>query len=55
MEFTLTLTKDKSILIICRDVTHRQKIRYLRDYDIQKSKTLSFVSHEYRQPLSCII
>ncbi|CAD8176431.1 unnamed protein product [Paramecium octaurelia] len=55
IEFTLTLTRDRSILIICRDVTHRQKIRYLRDYDIQKSKMLSFVSHEYRQPLSCII
>ncbi|CAK74678.1 unnamed protein product (macronuclear) [Paramecium tetraurelia] len=55
MEFTLTLTKDRSILIICRDVTHRQKIRYLKDYDIQKSKMLSFVSHEYRQPLGCII
>ncbi|CAD8166803.1 unnamed protein product [Paramecium pentaurelia] len=55
MEFTLTLTRDRSILIICRDVTHRQKIRYLKDYDIQKSKMLSFVSHEYRQPLGCII
>ncbi|CAD8072292.1 unnamed protein product [Paramecium sonneborni] len=55
MEFKLTLTKEKNILIICRDVTHRQKIRYLKDYDIQKSKMLSFVSHEYRQPLGCII
>ncbi|CAD8066383.1 unnamed protein product [Paramecium sonneborni] len=55
MEFQLTLLKEKNILIICRDVTHRQKIRYLREYDIQKSKMLSFVSHEYRQPLGCII
>ncbi|CAD8102043.1 unnamed protein product [Paramecium primaurelia] len=55
MEFKLTLKTDKNILIICRDVTHRQKIRYLKEYDIQKSKMLSFVSHEYRQPLGCII
>ncbi|CAD8073163.1 unnamed protein product [Paramecium primaurelia] len=55
MEFKLTLQREKTILIVCRDVTHRQKIRYLREYDIQKSKMLSFVSHEYRQPLGCII
>ncbi|CAD8149211.1 unnamed protein product [Paramecium octaurelia] len=55
MEFKLTLKTDKNVLIICRDVTHRQKIRYLKEYDIQKSKMLSFVSHEYRQPLGCIV
>ncbi|CAK90490.1 unnamed protein product (macronuclear) [Paramecium tetraurelia] len=55
LELTLTLSKNQNIIIICRDVTHRQKIRYLKEYDKQKSKMLSFVSHEYRSPLNCII
>ncbi|CAD8183357.1 unnamed protein product [Paramecium octaurelia] len=55
IELTLTLSKNQYIIIICRDVTHRQKIRYLKEYDKQKSKMLSFVSHEYRSPLNCII
>ncbi|CAD8071762.1 unnamed protein product [Paramecium primaurelia] len=55
LELTLTLSKSQCIIIICRDVTHRQKIRYLKEYDKQKSKMLSFVSHEYRSPLNCII
>ncbi|CAD8186426.1 unnamed protein product [Paramecium octaurelia] len=54
LELTLNLSKN-NIIIICRDVTHRQKIRYLREYDKQKSKMLAFVSHEYRSPLNCII
>ncbi|CAD8084211.1 unnamed protein product [Paramecium primaurelia] len=54
IELTLTLNKN-NIIIIFRDVTHRQKIRYLREYDKQKSKMLAFVSHEYRSPLNCII
>ncbi|CAD8080876.1 unnamed protein product [Paramecium primaurelia] len=54
IELTLTLNKN-NIIIICRDVTHRQKIRYLKEYDKQKSKMLAFVSHEYRSPLNCII
>ncbi|CAK87326.1 unnamed protein product (macronuclear) [Paramecium tetraurelia] len=54
LELTFTLNKN-NIIIICRDITHRQKIRYLREYDKQKSKMLSFVSHEYRSPLNCII
>ncbi|KAM3147351.1 hypothetical protein pb186bvf_000602 [Paramecium bursaria] len=47
--------KDKFVIIISRDVTHRQKIKYLKEYDLQKSKFLSFVSHEYRTPLNSII
>ncbi|CAD8152340.1 unnamed protein product [Paramecium octaurelia] len=54
IELTLTLNKN-NIIIVCRDVTHRQKIRYLKEYDKQKSKMLAFVSHEYRSPLNCII
>ncbi|CAD8201005.1 unnamed protein product [Paramecium pentaurelia] len=43
------------ILMLIRDITHRDYIQQLRDYSKQKSKTLSFVSHEYRTPLNCII
>ncbi|CAD8090641.1 unnamed protein product [Paramecium sonneborni] len=43
------------ILMLTRDITHRDYISQLRDYSKQKSKTLSFVSHEYRTPLNCII
>ncbi|CAD8070768.1 unnamed protein product [Paramecium sonneborni] len=43
------------ILMLIRDITHRDYIQHLRDYSKQKSKTLSFVSHEYRTPLNCII
>ncbi|CAK79121.1 unnamed protein product (macronuclear) [Paramecium tetraurelia] len=43
------------ILMLIRDITHRDYIHQLRDYSKQKSKTLSFVSHEYRTPLNCII
>ncbi|CAD8130466.1 unnamed protein product [Paramecium sonneborni] len=55
IELTLALRKNQNIIIICRDVSHQQKIRYLKEYDKQKSKMLSFVSHEYRSPLNCII
>ncbi|CAD8100407.1 unnamed protein product [Paramecium primaurelia] len=43
------------ILILTRDITHRDYIQALQEYSKQKSKTLSFVSHEYRTPLNCII
>ncbi|CAD8198610.1 unnamed protein product [Paramecium pentaurelia] len=43
------------ILILIRDITHRDYIQALQEYSKQKSKTLSFVSHEYRTPLNCII
>lgn len=43
------------LVIVFRDVTHRDYIKILSDYNKEKSKTLSFVSHEFRTPLSCII
>ncbi|CAD8109341.1 unnamed protein product [Paramecium sonneborni] len=43
------------ILMLIRDITHRDYIQALQEYSKQKSKTLSFVSHEYRTPLNCII
>ncbi|CAK87829.1 unnamed protein product (macronuclear) [Paramecium tetraurelia] len=43
------------LVIILRDVNHKDYIKVLKDYNSQKSKTLSFVSHEFRTPLTCII
>ncbi|CAD8208142.1 unnamed protein product [Paramecium octaurelia] len=43
------------ILMLIRDITHRDYIQALQEYSKQKSTTLSFVSHEYRTPLNCII
>ncbi|CAK58137.1 unnamed protein product (macronuclear) [Paramecium tetraurelia] len=43
------------ILIVARDITHRDYIRSLKNYCNQKSKMLTFVSHEFRTPLNCII
>ncbi|CAD8096816.1 unnamed protein product [Paramecium sonneborni] len=43
------------LVIILRDVNHKDYIKLLKDYNSQKSKTLSFVSHEFRTPLTCII
>lgn len=43
------------LLFILRDVTHRDYISALKEYSKQKSMTLTFVSHEYRTPLSQII
>ncbi|CAD8121733.1 unnamed protein product [Paramecium sonneborni] len=43
------------ILIVARDISHRDYIRSLKNYSNQKSKMLAFVSHEYRTPLNCII
>lgn len=42
-------------MIVSRDITHRLYIEKLKDHNKQKSKTISFVSHEFRTPLSCII
>ncbi|CAD8200087.1 unnamed protein product [Paramecium pentaurelia] len=52
----ITLINDcPYILIVARDITHRDYIRSLKNYSNQKSKMLAFVSHEYRTPLNCII
>lgn len=43
------------ILFLIRDVSHRDYITALQEYSKYKSQTLSFVSHEYRNPLNQII
>ncbi|CAD8111583.1 unnamed protein product [Paramecium sonneborni] len=51
-----TLINDcPQILIVARDISHRDYIHSLKNYSNQKSKMLAFVSHEYRTPLNCII
>ncbi|CAD8160015.1 unnamed protein product [Paramecium octaurelia] len=55
LELTITKRENNLFFILIRDITHKQKIKYLREYDLQKSKMLSYVSHEYRSPLNCII
>ncbi|CAD8148081.1 unnamed protein product [Paramecium octaurelia] len=55
LELTLIKKHVNLYFMLIRDITHKQKIRYLKEYDIQKSKMLSYVSHEYRSPLNCII
>lgn len=48
LELTLIKKHVNLYFMLIRDITHKQKIRYLKEYDIQKSKMLSYVSHEYR-------
>ncbi|CAD8069539.1 unnamed protein product [Paramecium sonneborni] len=55
LELTLIKRNFNLYFMLIRDITHKQKIRYLKEYDVQKSKMLSYVSHEYRSPLNCII
>ncbi|CAD8051811.1 unnamed protein product [Paramecium primaurelia] len=55
LELTLIKRNVNLYFMLIRDITHKQKIRYLKEYDMQKSKMLSYVSHEYRSPLNCII
>jgi signal transduction histidine kinase len=43
------------IVLQCRDVSHRDTINKLQEQSKRKSNTISFVSHEYRTPISCII
>jgi signal transduction histidine kinase len=44
-----------TLVLLIRDVTHRNYIKMLKKQNKHKSDTLSFVSHEYRTPLNCII
>ncbi|CAD8062028.1 unnamed protein product [Paramecium sonneborni] len=55
LELTLIKRNQNLYFILITDITHKQKIRCLKEYDVQKSKMLSYVSHEYRSPLNCII
>lgn len=47
--------KVPQILLLARDVTHRDHIKLLNSHNKSMSNQLNFVSHEYRTPLNCII
>ncbi|KAM3144654.1 hypothetical protein pb186bvf_003261 [Paramecium bursaria] len=51
----LNITLKKSAIMICRDLKYKQYINQLETYNRQKSKMISYVSHEYRAPVGCII
>jgi signal transduction histidine kinase len=43
------------VILLCRNVGYKEQVQYLKDQSESKSKTISFVSHEFRTPLNCII
>ncbi|EAR87982.2 ATPase, histidine kinase-, DNA gyrase B (macronuclear) [Tetrahymena thermophila SB210] len=43
------------ILLMVRDVTHRKYIQHLKLANLQKQQIVSYLSHELRNPLNCII
>ncbi|KAL4476273.1 hypothetical protein ABPG74_010006 [Tetrahymena malaccensis] len=43
------------ILLMVRDVTHRKYIQHLKFANLQKQQIVSYLSHELRNPLNCII
>ncbi|CAD8149233.1 unnamed protein product [Paramecium octaurelia] len=45
----------KVMTIICRDLSYKKYIKQLQSHYNQKSKMISFVSHEFRAPLGCMI
>ncbi|KAM3143594.1 hypothetical protein pb186bvf_004356 [Paramecium bursaria] len=55
IELYITSGVCNTVIIVTRDITHRDNIQKLNEINKSKAKTLSFVSHEYRTPLNCII
>ncbi|CAD8071964.1 unnamed protein product [Paramecium primaurelia] len=55
IELIITFGGENILLIIARDVVHRKNIKELLDINQSKSKTLSFVSHEFRSPLNVML
>ncbi|CAD8073131.1 unnamed protein product [Paramecium primaurelia] len=45
----------KVMTLICRDLSYKKYIKQLQSHYYQKSKMISFVSHEFRAPLGCMI
>ena len=43
------------LLLLARDVSHRDYIKLLWEHNKAKQNSLNFVSHEFRTPLNCII
>ncbi|CAD8099674.1 unnamed protein product [Paramecium sonneborni] len=55
IELIITFGGENILLILARDVVHRKNIKELLDINQSKSKTLSFVSHEFRSPLNVML
>ncbi|CAD8101218.1 unnamed protein product [Paramecium sonneborni] len=55
IEITISIGSENLLFIIARDVIHRKNIKKLLQINQSKSKTLSFVSHEFRSPLNVVI
>ncbi|CAD8187060.1 unnamed protein product [Paramecium pentaurelia] len=55
IEITISIGSEDLLFIIARDVIHRKNIKELLQINQSKSKTLSFVSHEFRSPLNVVI
>ncbi len=53
--FPIKIENKSYLMVVSRDITHRLYIEKLKSHNKQKSKTISFVSHEFRTPLNCII
>lgn len=53
--FISYFNKEPSILILLRDVSHRDYIRDIHQQSKAKSNSLNYVTHELRTPLTCII
>lgn len=51
----ITVDFKRTMYIIFRDIAYKNYIQKLRQNNLQKSKMISFVSHEFRTPLGCII
>ncbi|CAD8080680.1 unnamed protein product [Paramecium primaurelia] len=55
IEISISIGNEDLLFIIARDVIHRKNIKELLQINQSKSKTLSFVSHEFRSPLNVVI
>ncbi|CAK89807.1 unnamed protein product (macronuclear) [Paramecium tetraurelia] len=55
IEISISIGSEDLLFIIARDVIHRKNIKDLLQINQSKSKTLSFVSHEFRSPLNVVI
>ncbi|CAK87435.1 unnamed protein product (macronuclear) [Paramecium tetraurelia] len=55
IEISISIASEDLLFIIARDVIHRKNIKELLQINQSKSKTLAFVSHEFRSPLNVVI
>ncbi|CAD8114737.1 unnamed protein product [Paramecium sonneborni] len=53
--FISYLNDQPQLLILTRDVSYKDYIKYINQHSKAKSNSLNFVSHEIRTPIRCII